>query len=119
MKNIIKYGLLSLVAAAGVSCESFLNEKVVSGVSYDYLETKTGIETAVTGVYSPMRRYVGGERYYCMTEYGVDYVWEGADGGNKDAFNKYSNQLNSSFGMLYEFWENAYKGITRANTALM
>ena len=39
MKNIIKYGLLSLVAAAGVSCESFLNEKVVSGVSYDYLET--------------------------------------------------------------------------------
>ena len=33
MKNIIKYGLLSLVAAAGVSCESFLNEKVVSGVS--------------------------------------------------------------------------------------
>ena len=37
MKNIIKYGLLSLVAAAGVSCESFLNEKVVSGVSYDCL----------------------------------------------------------------------------------
>ena len=55
MKNIIKYGLLSLVAAAGVSCESFLNEKVVSGVSYDYLETKTGIETAVNGVYSTMR----------------------------------------------------------------
>jgi len=119
MKNIIKYGFLSLVAAAGVSCESFLNEKVVSGVSYDYLETKTGIETAVNGVYSTMRWYVGGERYYCLTEYGVDYVWEGADGGNKDAFNKYSNQLNSSFGMLYEFWENAYKGITRANTALM
>ena len=77
MKNIIKYGLLSLVAAAGVSCESFLNEKVVSGVSYDYLETKTGIETAVNGVYSTMRWYVGGERYYCLTEYGVDYVWEG------------------------------------------
>ena len=57
MKNIIKYGLLSLVAAAGVSCESFLNEKVVSGVSYDYLETKTGIETAVNGVYSTMRWY--------------------------------------------------------------
>ena len=66
MKNIIKYGLLSLVAAAGVSCESFLNEKVVSGVSYDYLETKTGIETAVNGVYSTMRWYVGGERYYCL-----------------------------------------------------
>ena len=33
MKNIIKYGMLTLVAASGVSCESFLNEMVVSGVS--------------------------------------------------------------------------------------
>lgn len=119
MKNIIRYGLLSVLAVTGVSCEAFLEEKVVSGVSYDYLETKTGMETAVNGVYSAMRWYVGGERYYSLNEYGVDYVWEGADGGNKDAFNKYSNQLNSSFGMLYEFWENNFKGITRANTALM
>ena len=70
---------------AGTSCESWLKEEVKSGVSYDYLETKTGMETAVNGVYSTMRWYVGGERYYSLTEYGVDYVWEGADGGNKDA----------------------------------
>ena len=31
MKNIIKYGLLSLVAAASVSCESFLNERWSAG----------------------------------------------------------------------------------------
>lgn len=104
---------------AGTSCESWLKEEVKSGVSYDYLETKTGMETAVNGVYSTMRWYVGGERYYSLTEYGVDYVWEGADGGNKDALNKYGNQLNASFGMLYDFWANAYKGINRANTALM
>ena len=102
---------------AGTSCESWLKEEVKSGVSYDYLETKTGMETAVNGVYSTMRWYVGGERYYSLTEYGVDYVWEGADGGNKDALNKYGNQLNASFGMLYDFWANAYKGINRANTA--
>ena len=104
---------------AGTSCESWLKEEVKSGVSYDYLETKTGMETAVNGVYSTMRWYVGGERYYSLTEYGVDYVWEGAGGGNKDALNKYGNQLNASFGMLYDFWANAYKGINRANTALM
>lgn len=119
MKNIIRYSLLALLAIAGISCESFLNEKVVSGVSYDFLETKTGIESAVNGAYTTMRWYVGGERYYSFTEYGVDYVWEGADGGNKDAFNKYSNQLNSSMGLLYDFWENNFKGINRVNTALM
>ena len=101
MKNIIKYGLLSLVAAASVSCESFLNEKVVSGVSYDYLETKTGIETAVNGVYSTMRWYVGGERYYCLSEYGVDYVWEGADGGNKDALGRLARRLLENLVLLH------------------
>jgi hypothetical protein len=108
-----------LLAASAVSCDSYLEEKVISGVSYDFFETKTGIETAVNGVYTAMRWYVGGERYYCLTEYGVDYVWEGADGGQKDAFNKYSVQMNSGAGLLYEFWENNYKGINRANTALM
>lgn len=119
MKNIVKYNLLVMLVLLSVSCESFLEEKVVSGVSYDYLETKTGIETAVNGVYTTMRWYVGGEKYYTLTEYGVDYVWEGADGGHKDAFNKYGAQLNSGKDVIYEFWENNYKGINRANTALM
>jgi hypothetical protein len=119
MKNNIKYSLFILLATTVSSCSSFLEEKVVSGVSYDFFETKTGIETAVNGAYTTMRWYVGGERYYCFTEYGVDYVWEGADGGQKDAFNKYSVQMNSGSSLLYEFWENNYKGINRINTALM
>lgn len=119
MKKLAKYILLSFLFISGFSCQSFLEEKVVSGVSYDFFETKSGLESAVNGIYTTMRWYVGGERYYCFNEYGVDYVWEGADGGNKDSFNKYSNQLNSSNSLLYEFWENNYKGITRANTALM
>ena len=93
MKKIFKYGLMTLLVTTFSSCESFLEEKVVSGVSYDFFETKTGIETAVNGAYTTMRWYVGGERYYCLTEYGVDYVWEGADGGKKEAFNKYSAQM--------------------------
>jgi hypothetical protein len=114
----------SIIAAISLTallnaCDDYLDEKVVSGVSYDFFETKTGMESAVNGVYTSMRWYVGGERYYCFTEYGTDYVWEGADGGQKDAFNKYSVQMNATAGLLYEFWENNYKGINRANTALM
>ncbi|MDR2810936.1 MAG: RagB/SusD family nutrient uptake outer membrane protein [Tannerellaceae bacterium] len=119
MKNIIQYNFFILLATMLAACNSFLEEKVVSGVSYDFFETKTGIETAVNAAYTTMRWYVGGERYYCLTEYGVDYVWEGADGGQKDAFNKYSVQMNSDAGLLYDFWENNYKGINRINTALM
>ena len=119
MKNNIKYSVCILTAMMFPACNAFLEEKVISGVSYDFLETRTGIETAVNGAYTAMRWYVGGERYYCLTEYGVDYVWEGADGGQKDAFNKYSVQMNPEAGLLYEFWENNYKGINRINTALM
>jgi hypothetical protein len=119
MKSSIKYSLFVLLTTFISSCNSFLEEKVISGVSYDFFETKTGIETAVNEAYTAMRWYVGGERYYCFTEYGVDYVWEGADGGQKDAFNKYSVQMNSGADLLYEFWENNYKGINYINTALM
>ena len=119
MNIITRYGLSLLATATLLSCDSFLEEKVVSGVSYDFFETKTGIESAVNGAYTTMRWYVGGERYYCFNEYGVDYIWEGADGGKKDAFNKYSVQLNAGESLLYEFWENNYKGINRINTALM
>ncbi|MDR2533188.1 MAG: RagB/SusD family nutrient uptake outer membrane protein [Tannerellaceae bacterium] len=119
MNIITRYGLSLIATVTLLSCDSFLEEKVVSGVSYDFFETKTGIESAVNGAYTTMRWYVGGERYYCFNEYGVDYVWEGADGGKKDAFNKYSVQLNAGETLLYEFWENNYKGINRINTALM
>ncbi|MDR2498861.1 MAG: RagB/SusD family nutrient uptake outer membrane protein [Tannerellaceae bacterium] len=119
MKSITRYCLTLIAIAILSSCDSFLEEKVVSGVSYDFFETKTGMESAVNGAYTTMRWYVGGERYYCFNEYGVDYIWEGADGGQKDAFNKYSVQMNSGHGLLYEFWENNFKGINRINTALM
>lgn len=119
MNNKKIFLLLILISATIISCESYLEEKVISGVSYDFFETKTGIENAVNGTYMTMRWYVGNERYYCLTEYGVDYVWEGADGSKKDAFNKYSSQLNSGEILLYQFWVNNYNGINRANTALM
>lgn len=59
------------------------------------------------------------ETYFCLTEYGTDFVWEGTDGGNKDAFNKYMSSLNSQQDVINKFWNNNYKAITRANTALM
>lgn len=142
MKKIAKYIFTVLVIFSVSSCENYLKEERYTDVGYDYFTTKVGLEAAVTGVYQDMRWYTGAwniagnqtgsytsgsatvaagnmETYFCLTEYGTDMTWEGTDGGNKDAFNKYLSSLNSSQDVINKFWNNNYKGITRANTALM
>jgi hypothetical protein len=138
MKKIAKYIFTVLLILSVFSCENYLKEQRYTDVGYDYFTTKVGMEAAVTGVYQDMRWYTGAynqsgnqtgaygstaagnmEAYYCLTEYGTDMTWEGTDGGNKDAFNKYLPSMNPSHDVLNKFWNNNFKGITRANTALM
>ena len=131
MKRIY-YFILILVLFAATACNNYLKEEQYTNVGYDYPKTKVGMEAAVTGVYQAMRWYCGSynqagnstsggnmEAYFCLTEYGTDFTWEGADGGNKDPFNKYQSSLNPSQDVINKFWNNNYKAITRANTALM
>jgi len=135
----ISYLILILVLFAATACNNYLKEEQYTNVGYTYLNTKVGMESAVTGVYQAMRWYCGTynplslsplpppnsttggnmESYFCLTEYGTDFTWEGADGGNKDAFNKYLSSLNASQDVINKFWNNNYTAITRANTALM
>lgn len=133
MKKQFIYLSILLLLLASTACKDFLEEEQYTDVSYDYLKTKTGMESAVVGVYQAMRWYCGSyeqtssnstvegntEAYYVLTEYGTDFTWEGSDGGHKDAFNKYMSSLNPEQDLINQFWNNNYKGITRANTALM
>ena len=132
MKKIQYYIFTALFLLATIGCEDYLKEESYTDVGYDYLETRVGMEAAVVGVYQAMRWYTGAfnqagnstiggnmEAYYCLTEYGTDFAWEGADGGNKDAFNKYLASLDPNQLVINRFWNNNYKAITRANTALM
>lgn len=132
MKKIAKYIFTVLVIFSVSACDNYLKEERYTDVGYDYFTTKVGMESAVTGVYQAMRWYTGTfnqagnstsggnmEAYFCLTEYGTDMTWEGSDGGNKDPFNKYLSSLNSSQDVINKFWNNNFKGITRANTALM
>jgi hypothetical protein len=138
MKKIANYIFTILLIFSFSSCEDYLKEERYTDVGYDYFKTKVGMESAVTGVYQAMRWYTGAynqsgnqtgafgstaagnmEAYFCLTEYGTDFTWEGTDGGNKDAFNKYLSGLNSQQDVINKFWNNNYKAITRANTALM
>jgi len=132
MKKITIYIVTILLIFSFSSCNDYLKEERYTDVGYDYFKTKVGMEAAVTGVYQDMRWYTGAwnqggnstsggnmEAYFCLTEYGTDFTWEGTDGGNKDAFNKYLSGLNPQQDVINKFWNNNYKGITRANTALM
>jgi hypothetical protein len=132
MKKITKYLFAVLTIFSMFACDNYLQEERYTDVGYDYLKTKVGMESAVNAVYQDMRWYTGAwnqggnstvggnmETYFCLTEYGTDMTWEGTDGGNKDGFNKYLPALNPNHDVLNKFWNNNFKGITRANTVLL
>lgn len=116
----VKYAaVILLLLFADLSCKKYLEEERYTDVGYDYLTTKIGMEGAVNAVYRNMRWYMTGENYFCLTEMGVDFTWDGNDGANKTAFGQYLNDMNSQNAVVSNFWTNNYAAISSANTALM
>ncbi|HYH57027.1 MAG TPA: RagB/SusD family nutrient uptake outer membrane protein, partial [Anseongella sp.] len=114
MKTKIAF-LLALFSACGFSCSNYLDEKVVSGISFGFYDTREGVEAGIVSVYSVMRWAYNGERLHPIQELGTDTYQEGQDGNLKGALNRYESSLNSQLGVLYDFWSNYYTGISRAN----
>ena len=51
-----KYILLSIIALGSISCtDSCLEEKMVSTITQDYLETEQGLEQLIVGTYDALR----------------------------------------------------------------
>jgi len=100
------------------SCKKTLDEKLVSGVSYNYYETAEGIEGGLASSYNSLRWAYSGEAFHAMQQLGTDTYQEGQDGGYKPQLNRYESSLNASFGPLYDFWTNYYIGISRANVVI-
>ncbi|MDR1201434.1 MAG: RagB/SusD family nutrient uptake outer membrane protein [Tannerellaceae bacterium] len=117
MKSIYYYLLATLMFVTS-GCENWLSEDDAPVMSYDYYETEKGVEASITAAYGFLRWGVGGERFDVLTEHGTDLFTEGEDGTFRESFNKYATQLNPDVGILYEMWENHYKGISDANIAM-
>ena len=117
MKSVYCYMLAGLMLSAS-SCSSWLSEDDAPVMSYDYYETEAGVNAAITAAYGFLRWGVGGERFDVLTELGTDLFTEGEDGSNRESYNKYATQLNPDDGILYEMWENQYKGISNVNIAM-
>lgn len=102
---------------AGQSCKDLLDEKVISSIGDDYLNTAAGFNSSVNAAYSSLRNYYGQERGLSMTEYGTDLYSAGADGSFK-GFHFYDSQLIGTVSIIQEVWEELYKGINTCNAVI-
>lgn len=100
------------------SCKKYLREELVSGVSYDFYNSETGIEAALNSAYSELRTPYGSEHAFTFTEYGTDTYTEGSDGGNKSSFNEYGSTLNATHSFVEYMWTSYYRGISIANICI-
>jgi hypothetical protein len=100
------------------ACKHFLDEKVVSDVSYSYYDTKQGIESGVDAAYDPIRYQYRTESCASLQELGTDTYHEGRDAAYRSELDRYEATLNPSFGALYDYWSNYYRGINSTNTLI-
>ena len=111
---VLMIGVLEICS----SCADYLKEDVISDVGYSYLNTSKGIEAGIGAAYSTLRWAYSGENLHAIQQLGTDTYQEGQDGSWKPALNRYEASLNPQLDLLYQFWENYYKGINRTNTIL-
>ncbi|WP_375445271.1 RagB/SusD family nutrient uptake outer membrane protein [uncultured Fibrella sp.] len=122
MKSTFSHKSLRVLALAalmlsGQACKDILDEKVVSAIGNDYINTPKGFEDASKAAYSSLRNFYGSERGLTLTEYGTDIYTTGADGSYK-GFHFYDTQMNSFVDILQQTWEELYKGINTCNAVI-
>jgi starch-binding outer membrane protein, SusD/RagB family len=120
MKRIhkpIKILVLAVLLLGMQSCENVLEEKVISQVRTDYINTAAGLNDALRAAYSSMRVWYGTERGNNLTVFGTDTYMNGADGSWK-FMNTYEAQFDPRTGLLQEVWDEFYRGINTCNAIL-
>lgn len=115
-KKLIVAGF-SVIFAIAQACSGLLDEKVVSGVTPQYLNTKEGFEDALKGAYSSLRSFYASERGMSLTVFGTDTYTNGADGELKFV-NQYTSQFDSRTVILNDVWNEFYKAINAANAVI-
>ena len=115
-KSVRVLSILALLLV-GQSCKDVLEEKVISSIGNDYVNTPKGFEDASKAAYAPLRSFYGTQQGLTMTEYGTDLYATGADGGYK-GFHFYDTQLNSFVDFLQNVWEELYRGINTCNSVI-
>src|SRR5437016_3584549 len=94
-----------------------LNEDVVTGLTPGAYGSQAVFQALVNATYEPLRSFWAQERGFTLTEFGTDIFYKGADGSYKFV-NDYTTQLNPTLDYITNTWNDFYRAINTANTAL-
>lgn len=121
MKHIFlkftKISILTVVLLGTQSCKDVLDEKVISRIGNDYINTPKGLDDAVNAAYSSMRTWYGTEAGNNFTIFGTDTFTNGADGSWK-FMNTYTNDFDTRNGHVVQIWDELYRGINNCNAII-
>lgn len=109
-----------MMALFSQSCNSILDEEVVSGITASYYNTPAGFEDAVRGSYEPLRSWYGTQKGFTLTVFGTDTYTKGADGDFKPVNDYITASLISGTSSNYfrETWNHFYQGINTTNVVI-
>ena len=110
-------GLFAVVLVTGLPACVDLNEDVVTGLTPGAYGSQAAFQALVNASYEPLRSFWAQEPGFTLTEFGTDIFYKGADGSYKFV-NDYTTQLNPTLDYITNAWNNFYRAINTANTAL-
>lgn len=113
----MKKYLIFFLLISSFSCKKFMEEKLVSTLTYDYYSTDQGLEDLIRSAYTPVKWKYENEQAYCLWNFGVDEFILG-DQFNNSYMNTYDANLNTSTGFFNGLWTNNYSGISRCNLGI-
>lgn len=114
----LAFSALIVAVLIPTSCsKDVLDEKIVSNIGNDYLNTAAGFNDGVKAAYSTLRAWYGTERGNNLTVFGTDTYQNGADGSWK-FMNTYAAQFDSRTAIVQEVWDEFYRGINTCNAVI-
>ena len=116
MKNILINITLILVLSILPSCSSFLDEEPKSLLTAQYLESESGINSALISAYSDLRYFFGTESGLALTVYGTDEFQKGPDGNL--GINMYEDGTLLTNGLISSTWNWGYTAINTVNSVI-
>ncbi len=116
MKKLFKLVIIFGVGLLVSSCADFLEEEPRSLLTAKYLETPSGVESALISAYSDLRLFYGGESAMTMTVPGTDEFQRGPDGNL--AIMTYDQGALLTNGMVGTTWNWGYTAINTANAVV-
>ncbi len=110
--------LIALLVAGTFSCNSFLKEENMSGLTADgYYATAEGMEALINSCYTPMRLWYGKENGIALSETGTDIITRG-NGMENPALAMYNSDLDAKNFAVNFHWQYLYSALNTCNTAI-